>query len=173
MSAVSGRWQPDRLPEQVRRMAEAAARAAGLSLKQWLGRVVRAASAIERVAPEHAVSGAAQKALALLADALEPGTFPPLDEARAYLRLMTEFGLSAGEISRAVSRPSEHIARALRLLALPQSVRELIERRALSAEHAYALLDGKDPASLAEAALALGLAADETRQRARAEKSKS
>jgi ParB-like chromosome segregation protein Spo0J len=173
MSAAAGRWQPERLPEDARRMAEIAARAAGLSLKQWLGRVIRAASAIEQVAPDPATSGAAQKALALLAQSLRPGTFPLLDEARAYLRLMREFGLSAGEIARGVGRPSEHVARTLKLLALPQSVRELIERRALSAEHAYALIDGKDPASLAQAASALGLAADETRQRARAEKGKA
>ncbi len=154
-------------------MAEAAAQQAQLSLAQWLGQVIRATSALERVAPEPAASAAAQKALTLLAEALGASDVPPLDEARAYLRLFTEFGLSAAEIADAVGRSQAHIARALRLLTLPQNVRQLIERRALSAAHAYALLDAQDPENLAQAALALGLAADETRKRARAEKGKA
>ncbi len=173
MKAVAGRWQPERLPREVRRMAEAAAQQARLPLGQWLGEVIRATSAIEQVAPESTASGAARKALALLAGALRSGDCPPLDEARTYLRLITEFGLSAAEVAEGVDRPQAHVARALQLLTLPQSVRRLIEQRALSAEHAYALLEARDPARLAEATLALGLAADETRQRARAQKGRA
>jgi len=153
-------------------MAEAAAQQAELSLSEWLGQVIRATSALERVAPDAVGAGAAQKALALLAEALRSEDFPPLDEARAYLRLINEFGLTAGEIAAAVVRPPAHIGRALKLLTLPPSVRELIERRALSGAHAYALVDAGDPESLAQAVLALGLAADETRARARAEKAR-
>ena len=172
MKAGPARWQPERLSPEVRRMAEAAARAAGLPLGQWLGSVIRAVSAIERAAPDPdaAAAGVAQRALATLAKTLGAGKLPPLDEARAYLRLVSEFGLGADEIARGVARPPEHVARALRLLALPQSVRQLIERRALSAAHAYALVESQDPENLAQAVLALGLAADETRRRARAER---
>ena len=170
MSAVPGRWQPARLPREVRRMAEAAARQAQLPLSEWLSQVIRATSALERVAPDAVGAGAAQKALATLAASLRADDFPPLDEARSYLRLINELGLSVPEIAAGVGRPPAHVTRALRLLTLPPQVRDLIERRALSAEHAYALLDAEDPASLAQAALALGLAADETRRRARAER---
>jgi hypothetical protein len=166
MSAVSGRWQPERLPQEVRRLAEAAALQAGLPLTEWLRRVVRAASAIERVAPPPGLSPAAQKALSALAEALKPGTYPPLDEARMYLRLMSEFGLTTADIAAGLARPREHIERALRLLRLPETVRRLIERRSLSAEHAYALLDAKDPESLAQAVRALGHATEEMRERA-------
>lgn len=170
MSAGPARWRPERLPLEVRRMAEAAAREAGLPLRQWLAGVVRAASAIERAAPDPTASGAAQRALATLAETLRGGEYPPLDEAGAYLRLVSEFGLGADEIARGVGRSPEQVARALRLLALPRSVRQLIERRALSSEHAYALIEARDPENLAQAVLALGLAADETRRRARAER---
>jgi hypothetical protein len=173
MSVAPGRWRPERLPRDVRRMAEAAAQQARMSLAQWLGQVIRATSALERVTPEPSASGVAQKALAMLAETLSSGDFPPLDEARAYLRLITEFGLSAAEIADGVARPPAHIASALRLLTLPQGVRRLVEQRALSAAHAYALLDAQDPASLAQATLALGLAADETKRRARAEKGRA
>ncbi len=170
MKAGPARWQPERLSPEVRRMAEAAARAAGLPLGQWLGSVIRAVSAIERAAPDPIAANAAQRALATLTKTLGAGQLPPLDEARAYLRLVSEFGLDADEIARGIGRSPEHVGRALRLLALPQSVRQLIERRALSAEHAYALVDSQDPENLAQAVLALGLAADETRRRARAER---
>jgi ParB family transcriptional regulator, chromosome partitioning protein len=170
MSAVPGRWQPKLLSPEARRMAEAAARQAGLSLALWLARTIRQASSAEHVPPRASVSGAAAKALTLLAETLQPGSAPPLDEARAYLRLMTEFRLSIGEIAAGVGRPRKHVVRALRLLALPQNVRQLIEQRALSADHAYALTDADDPERLAQAVLALGLAADEARARAEKER---
>jgi hypothetical protein len=160
-SAVPGRWQPERLAPEVRRMAEAAALQAGLPLSEWLRRVVRAASAIERVAPKRGLSAAAQKALAALAEALKPGNYPPLDEARAYLRLMQEFGLTAADIAGALARPREHIERALLLLRLPETVRRMIERRMLSAEDAYALIEARDPETLAKAVRALGNARDQ------------
>jgi ParB-like chromosome segregation protein Spo0J len=174
MSADPARWQPGRLSPAARRMAEAAARAAGLSLQQWLAGVIRAASAIERAAASAPVTAAtAERALATLAETLRGGDLPPLDEARAYFRLVNELGLDAGAIARGVGRSAEHVTRALRLLTLPPGVRQLIERRALSAEHAYTLIDAEDPENLAQAALALGLAVDEMRRRARAERRKT
>jgi hypothetical protein len=169
MSALPGRWQPERLSAQARRMAEAAARKAGLSLKLWLALTIRQISAAERVPPPASPSGAAAKALTQLAEALKRGNVPPLDEARAYLRLVSEFRVSADEIAAAVGHSRDHISRALRLLKLPQSVRELIEQRALSAAHAYALVDAADPESLAQAVHALGLAADAARAHASGE----
>ncbi len=154
-------------------MAEAAAAQARLPLSQWLARVIRATSALERVAPDAVGAGAAQKALAMLAETLASADVPPLDEARAYFRLITEFGLSAGEIAVGVARPQAQIARALRLLTLPPRLRQMIERRTLSAEHAYALLDTEDPERLAQAALALGSATDDALKQARVGKGRS
>jgi hypothetical protein len=173
MNAVPGRWQPARLPREVRRMAEAAAAAAGLTLAQWLAQVIRATSALERVAPDTVGAGAAQKALTMLAATLGGADMPPLDEARAYFRLITEFGLNAGEIARGIGRPPEHVARALRLLTLPPHLRQLIERRALAAADVYALLDAEDPERLAQAALALGSASDDARRSARTGKGRA
>lgn len=163
MSAVPGRWQPKLISPDVRRMAEAAAREAGLSLKPWLARAIRQASRAEHVPPQASPAAVAAKALTQLAETLRPGGTPPLDEARAYARLVTEFRLSVGEIAAGVDRPRQHVVRALRLLALPQSVRQLIEERVLSADHAYALSDAPDAESLARAVRALGLAIDAAR----------
>jgi ParB-like chromosome segregation protein Spo0J len=164
MSAAM-RWQPQRLPEDVRRLAETAAAEAGLPLPIWLRRLIEESAAAESAASRPA-SAAAHKALTLLAENLRYDHFPPLDEARAYRRLTTEFGLSASDIATGVGRPAEQVTRALKLLGLPEKVQQLIERRALSPAHAYALIEAEDPEGLAEAVLALGLAVDETRARA-------
>ncbi|HEV2550615.1 MAG TPA: hypothetical protein VGU20_25100 [Stellaceae bacterium] len=152
-------------------MAEAAAETAHLPLAVWLHRVIRAQCATEGILPPpsgRTASPAAQRALELTAENLRYAHFPPLDEARAYWRLMTEFGLSLDTIAAAIDRPSEQVVRTLRLLTLPEKVRQLIERRALSPQHAYALLEAENPEVLADATRALGSAADATRPQARA-----
>lgn len=158
------RWQPERLPEEVRRMASEAARSAGVSLPLWLSRAIREASAAETAASgPPPISPAAQKVLTVLAAAVARGDMQPLDEGRSYLRLATEFGLSAEEMAAAVGRPRDHVARQLRLISLPEHVVQLIERRALSVEHAYALFEATDPAQLGLAVQALGRAVEAAR----------
>jgi hypothetical protein len=164
MSAPSPRWRPERLSPEARRRAAAAARAAGLPRRQWLGRIVRAASEAEGVAPAPPLSSAARKAIAVLAAMLQQGGVAPLDEARAYFSLAGEFDLSAEAIAAGVGRPLAHVRRALRLLALPENLRQLIERRALTAEHAHALLDAHEPDALARAVVAVGQATEIARE---------
>jgi ParB family chromosome partitioning protein len=64
----------------------------------------------------------------------------PLEEARAYRRLMEEFSLTQDEIARRVSKDRSTVANTLRLLQLPDAVQADIERGALSAGHARALI---------------------------------
>lgn len=165
-------WQPQRLSAEARRLAEAAAEKAHLPLSVWLHRVIRAQCAAEGISPPSSgrtASPAAQKALELIAENLRYAHFPPLDEARAYWRLMTEFGLSLDAIAAGIDRSPEQVLRTLRLLSLPEKVRQLVERRALSPQHAYALLEAENPAALAEATRALGTATEAARgDRARA-----
>jgi ParB family chromosome partitioning protein len=176
-SAVRVRWRPDRLPSEVRQMAEEAARQAAVPLAVWLARLVREISAVEWVAsasaprhpapasPEQPLPSAAHTVLTMLAENLKHADFPPLDEARAYLRLVREFALTPDRIGAAVGRPPEHVAKAIRLLALPKNVRRLIERRSLSAGHAYALIETRDPAALASLIVGQGLSIEEARRR--------
>jgi ParB-like chromosome segregation protein Spo0J len=152
-------------------MAVAAAETAHLPLAVWLHRVIRAQCAAEGILPPpsgRAVSPAAQRALELVAENLRYAHFPPLDEARAYWRLMTEFGLSLDTIAVTIDRQPEQVVRTLRLLGLPEKVRQLIERRALSPQHAYALLEAENPEALADATRALGSAAEASRAPPRA-----
>ena len=56
-----------------------------------------------------------------------------------------------------VGRSRPHIANMLRLLSLPEPVRNLVDDGSLSAGHARALLPAADPAGLAARAIARGM----------------
>jgi ParB family transcriptional regulator, chromosome partitioning protein len=64
----------------------------------------------------------------------------PIEEARALHRLVAEFGLTHEDAATAVGRSRATVTNLLRLLELPRSVRELLERRQLDMGHARALL---------------------------------
>ena len=72
-----------------------------------------------------------------------------LEEAEGYRRLLEEFGLTQDKLGQAVGKSRSHVANTLRLLALPDRVRELLRDGALTAGHARALLTATDPVGLA------------------------
>lgn len=75
-----------------------------------------------------------------LIENLQREDLDPLEEAEGYRQLVEQHGLTQDEIAQRVGRARATIANALRLLTLPAPVRELIEKRELSAGHAKALL---------------------------------
>ena len=85
-----------------------------------------------------------------------------LEEAGAYRRLKDEFGLSANRIAEAVGRSRAHVANTLRLLELPREPLALLERGALTAGHARALLGAADPVALAAEVVARSLSVRQT-----------
>jgi ParB family chromosome partitioning protein len=98
----------------------------------------------------------------------------PLDEARAYRRLVDEFGLTQAQVAQRVGRDRSTVANTLRLLSLPDAVRELLSAGAISAGHARALLGLNDPArviELAKAAANTGLSVREIERRVRQRRS--
>ncbi len=64
----------------------------------------------------------------------------PIEEAQGYQRLMDEFKYSKEGLSKIVGRSLSHVTNTLRLLSLPEEVRELVENKQLSAGHARALI---------------------------------
>lgn len=74
----------------------------------------------------------------------------PLEEARAYRRMIEELGLTQQEISARVGKNRSTVANTLRLLQLPAKIQEKIESGAISAGHARALVSaGSDSSKLA------------------------
>ncbi|MGE5147199.1 MAG: ParB/RepB/Spo0J family partition protein, partial [Candidatus Eiseniibacteriota bacterium] len=65
-------------------------------------------------------------------------TLPPLEEARAYRRLMTDVSMNTEDLARAVGKPPSHVATMLRLLDLPEAVLKMLESEQLTVMHARA-----------------------------------
>jgi len=83
----------------------------------------------------------AHEALELaLIENLQREDLNPLEEARAYQRLVDEFGLTQEEVSRTIGKNRSTITNSLRLLQLPEEIRVRIAEGSLSAGHARSLL---------------------------------
>lgn len=76
----------------------------------------------------------------------------PIEEADAYARLASEFKLSQQQIAERVGKDRATVANAIRLLALPADVREMLGSGRLSVGHAKVLLSLPDPAKQSELA---------------------
>ena len=75
-----------------------------------------------------------------------------LEEAKGYQTLMDEYGFSQEEVARTVGKSRSAVANTLRLLGLPDDVKELLEQGKLSAGHARALLAVEQDKEIKEAA---------------------
>lgn len=81
-----------------------------------------------------------EKSLALaLVENIQRQNLNPMEEAKAYSRLMGEFGLTQDLVASSVGKDRSSIANILRLLALPKEVQQFIESGALSLGHAKIL----------------------------------
>ncbi|WP_242480796.1 ParB/RepB/Spo0J family partition protein [Rhodovibrio sodomensis] len=86
----------------------------------------------------------------------------PLEESEGYQRLMDEFQHTQEDLARVVGKSRSHIANMLRLLHLPDSVKQLVQSGEISAGHARALLNAEDSAALAKDVAKKGLSVRET-----------
>ena len=75
-----------------------------------------------------------------LVENLQRTDLNPLEEAEGYRRLIQEFGLTQDQVGERVGRDRTSVANALRLLQLPDAVKELLASGALGMGHARALL---------------------------------
>ncbi len=64
----------------------------------------------------------------------------PIEEANGYHVLIDEYGMTQEEVAKRVGKSRPAVANALRLLALPDAVHQLLEEGKLSAGHARAIL---------------------------------
>jgi ParB family transcriptional regulator, chromosome partitioning protein len=71
----------------------------------------------------------------------------PVEEARAYRKLIDKIGLTQEMIAERVGKERSLVATSLRLLGLPAEVLELIAEGKLSASHGRVLLMNDDPAT--------------------------
>ena len=90
-----------------------------------------------------------------------------IEEAEGYRRLMDEYGHSQDALSKLVWKSRSHIANLLRLLGLPEGVKQLVATGQLSMGHARALIGSADPEALAREVIERGLSVREAEKLAR------
>ena len=92
-----------------------------------------------------------------LIENLQRQDLSPLEEAEGYLRLMDEFEHTQEALGNAVGKSRSHIANALRLLALPDDIKAMVQQKRLSAGHARALIGAEAAETLALEVVKKGL----------------
>ena len=97
----------------------------------------------------------------------------PLEEAEAFQHLIAEYGQTQDEISAMIGKSRSHVANMVRLLSLPEPVREMLQDGRLSAGHARALVGQDDAETLAKRIVAGGLNVRQAEQLTRPKQVKS
>ena len=91
----------------------------------------------------------------------------PIEEAAGFKQLMEKFGHTQEKLAQALGKSRSHIANLMRLLQLPDEVREMLQEGQLSAGHARALITSDDPVMLARRVVDNGLSVRATEQLAK------
>lgn len=105
-----------------------------------------------------------------LVENLQRADLNAVEEARGYRRLSDEFGFTHAQIADAVGKDRTSITSMLRILQLPATVLQLVEKGQLSAGHARALValdDERKALALANEAIARQLSVRELERRVR------
>lgn len=92
-----------------------------------------------------------------LIENLQRQDLSPLEEAEGYRRLMEDFSHTQEELAKTVGKSRSHVANTMRLLALPDPLKHMLDDGQLSAGHARALLTSDDAVGLAQQVISKGL----------------
>ena len=80
-----------------------------------------------------------------------------LEEAEGYKQLIDRYGHTQDDVARLVHKSRSHVANLLRLLELPESVRQSLLRGDINMGHARAVATSADPEALVREIVAKGL----------------
>jgi len=81
----------------------------------------------------------------------------PLEEAIGYQRLIEEFDYSQEELGNIVGKSRSHVSNLLRLLSLPEEVKEMMDKGELSMGHARTLIGLPEATRIAKEIVSRGL----------------
>jgi ParB family transcriptional regulator, chromosome partitioning protein len=80
-----------------------------------------------------------------------------LEEAFGYDQLIADFNYTQADLASVIGKSRSHVANTLRLLKLPEQVKQYLADGALTAGHARALVTAPDPGALARRIVEEGL----------------
>ena len=81
----------------------------------------------------------------------------PIEEADGYKRLQEEFNYTQEQLGNVLGKSRSHVSNMMRLLTLPQSVKDMINDGSITMGHARALVGAKNPHLLAQRIVEEGL----------------
>jgi ParB family chromosome partitioning protein len=94
----------------------------------------------------------------------------PLEEAEGYRQLIARHGHTQDEVGRIVHKSRSHVANLLRLLDLPEFVRQSLLQGDISMGHARAIATADEPETLTRRIIAKGLSVRQAEEQVRREK---
>src|SRR6185312_11628835 len=95
-----------------------------------------------------------------------------LEEAEGYRQLIEQHGHSQEGVARLIHKSRSHVANLLRLLDLPEFVRQSLLRGDISMGHARAVATASDPEAVTREIIARGLSVRQAEEEARRQKAK-
>src|SRR3954466_15698633 len=96
----------------------------------------------------------------------------PLEEAEGYRQLIARHGHTQEDVGRIIHKSRSHVTNLLRLLDLPEFVRQSLLKGDISMGHARAVATSDDAEALTREIIARGLSVRQAEDRARREKSR-
>ena len=105
-----------------------------------------------------------------LVENLQRENLTPLEEAEGFRRLIDEYHHTQEVLGRMLGKSRVYITNTLRLLQLPDPVKEMLRDGRLTAGHARALLSAPDPQELALQIVKKGLSVRQAEKKARGDK---
>jgi ParB family transcriptional regulator, chromosome partitioning protein len=81
----------------------------------------------------------------------------PIEEGMGYQQLIDDHEYTQADLAQVIGKSRSHVANTLRLLKLPEPVRDMITNGALSAGHARTLITAENPGALADKIVRDGL----------------
>lgn len=97
-----------------------------------------------------------------LIENMQRADLSPIEEAETFDSLIRSFGHTQEQLGEVLGKSRQYVNNTLRLLQLPDTVKELVRQGALSSGHARALISSPNPLQLANEVIKGGLSVRQT-----------
>ena len=102
-----------------------------------------------------------------LVENIQRSDLNPIEEGEGYQQLIDHFNYTQQQLADSIGKSRSHIANTLRLLTLPDKIKQYLSSGALTAGHARALIATETPELIADQIVKLGLSVRDAEDMAR------
>lgn len=116
--------------------------------RRWRAAKLAGLKAVPTIIKETSPQGMLEMALV---ENVQREDLNPLERAQAFVRLMDEFGLSNKQISERIGKSPSYVSNSIKLLSLPDALKDGLLTGLITEGHARALASIEDPKVMVEA----------------------